>query len=77
MTKNFHIKYSKRKHRKNLRRKEKNWKIKKSLQQMKAILKRGLLKEDMKLDEHEAIEYFEYNINGAYMGEYTPYYLTK
>tara|TARA_R100000458_G_C8265443_1_gene240539 strand:- start:61 stop:189 length:129 start_codon:yes stop_codon:yes gene_type:complete len=42
MTKNFHIKYSKRKHRKNLRRKEKNWKIKKTLQEMKAILKKGL-----------------------------------
>lgn len=29
------------------------------------------------LTYEEAIEYFEYNILGAYVGEFTPFYLTK
>ena len=29
------------------------------------------------MSEEEAVEYFEYNINGAYVGEYTPFYLTR
>jgi hypothetical protein len=32
-----------------------------------------ILMRDMNLDE--AIEYYEFNILGAYMGEYTPVYL--
>lgn len=28
------------------------------------------------ISEEEAIEYFEYNINGAYVGSLTPFYLT-
>lgn len=29
------------------------------------------------MSEEQAVEYFEYNINGAYVGEYTPFYLTR
>jgi hypothetical protein len=28
------------------------------------------------MSEEDAIEYFEFNINGAYVGEFTPFYLT-
>jgi hypothetical protein len=35
----------------------------------------GQTEEDIKYEM--AIEYFDYNIIGAYMGEYTPFYLTK
>tara|TARA_Y100001951_G_C11054443_1_gene137421 strand:+ start:121 stop:417 length:297 start_codon:yes stop_codon:yes gene_type:complete len=27
------------------------------------------------MDEEEAIEYFDFNVDGAYMGEYTPIYI--
>jgi len=27
------------------------------------------------MDEEEAVEYFDYNIEGAYMGEYTPMFI--
>tara|TARA_B100001094_G_C18195858_1_gene810864 strand:- start:4627 stop:4890 length:264 start_codon:yes stop_codon:yes gene_type:complete len=29
------------------------------------------------LSYEEAIEHFEYNINGSFVGEFTPFYLTK
>ena len=29
------------------------------------------------MSRDDAIEYFEYNINGAYVGDFTPFYLTK
>lgn len=35
-----------------------------------------LMKED-KMSEEEAREYFEFNILGAWVGEYTPMYLEK
>ena len=34
-----------------------------------------ILKEDMKLNEHEAIEWFEFNISGAYVGPNTPIFM--
>ena len=34
-----------------------------------------ILKKDM--NEDEAIEYFDYNVVGAYMGEHTPTFITK
>ena len=41
----------------------------------KEDLYEGQTEEDRKYEM--AIEYFDYNIIGAYMGEYTPIYLTK
>jgi len=34
-----------------------------------------ILKEDMKLDEHEANEWFQFNISGAYVGPSTPIFM--
>ena len=31
--------------------------------------------EDMEMDHQEAIEYLEYNVWGAYVGEFTPIYI--
>ena len=31
---------------------------------------------DQGMSSEDAVEYFEFNINGAYVGEYTPFYLT-
>lgn len=28
------------------------------------------------VSEEQAVEYFEYNINGAFVGEFTPFFLT-
>ena len=28
------------------------------------------------ISKEQAVEYFEYNMNGAHLGKYTPYYLT-
>ncbi|NBW20235.1 MAG: hypothetical protein EBR82_70925 [Caulobacteraceae bacterium] len=35
------------------------------------------LAKDLKSDDGEALEYFNFNITGAYVGEYTPKYLDK
>jgi len=35
-----------------------------------------LLMEKEGMDEEEAIDYFEYNIAGSYMGEFTPVFLS-
>ena len=35
------------------------------------------LAKDLKSDDGEAFEYFEYNVEGAYVGEFTPKYLEK
>ena len=29
------------------------------------------------MSRHEAVEYFEYNISGAYLGEHTPLYVMR
>ena len=34
-----------------------------------------ILKVDMKLDEHEANEWFQFNISGAYVGPSTPIFM--
>jgi hypothetical protein len=36
-----------------------------------------ILKEDMKLDEHEANEWFQFNISGAYVGPSTPIFMVQ
>lgn len=36
-----------------------------------------ILRQRDKMSLEEAIEYFEYNVLGAYFGEYTPCYLIK
>jgi len=35
------------------------------------------LAKDLKSDDGEALEYFDFNIASAYVGEYTPKYLDK
>jgi hypothetical protein len=35
------------------------------------------LTKDLKTDGGEALEYFEFNIQGAYVGEFTPKYLDR
>jgi len=35
------------------------------------------LAKDLKSDDGEALEYFDYNIEGAYVGEFTPKYLDR
>ena len=35
------------------------------------------LSKDLKSDDGEALEYFEFNIESAYVGEFTPKYLDK
>jgi hypothetical protein len=35
------------------------------------------LAKDLKSDDGEALEYFDYNIEGAYVGEFTPIYLNR
>ena len=35
------------------------------------------LAKDMKSDDGEALEYFDYNIEGAYVGEFTPKYVDR
>lgn len=35
------------------------------------------LAKDMNSDDGEALEYFDYNIEGAYVGEFTPKYLDR
>jgi len=34
-----------------------------------------ILKEDMGVDEHDAIEWFQFNISGAYVGPNTPIFM--
>lgn len=36
-----------------------------------------VLIEEHDMSRDEAVEYFEYNISGAYLGEYTPLYVTR
>ena len=35
------------------------------------------LAKDLKSDDGEALEYFEFNVQGAYVGEFTPKYLDR
>lgn len=35
------------------------------------------LAKDLKSDDGEALDYFEYNVQGSYVGEFTPKYLDR
>ena len=36
-----------------------------------------VIAKDLKIDDCEALEYFDYNVECAYVGEYTPKYLDR